>query len=58
MKLTESRVKNAKPRDREYKLADGQGLYLLITSTGGKLWKWKYRINGKEKKMSLGAYSM
>jgi integrase len=56
MKLTDTKVKNARAGDREIKLADGQGLYLLITPRGGKLWRWKYRFNGKEKKMSFGVY--
>src|SRR5215469_11277951 len=56
MKLTDIKVKNAKAEDREIKLADGQGLYLLVTPQGRKLWRWKYRFNGKEKKMAFGIY--
>ncbi|MEG9438508.1 DUF4102 domain-containing protein [Edaphobacter sp. HDX4] len=41
---------------RELKLADGQGLYLLVTPTGAKHWRWKYRVNGKEKKMAFGSF--
>lgn len=56
MALTDTAIRNAKPRDRDYKLADSGGLYLLVTPAGGKLWKLKFRIGAKEKKLSLGAY--
>lgn len=56
MKLTKTQVFNAKPGDREVKLSDGGGLYLLVTATGGKHWRWKYRFNGKEKKMAFGSF--
>lgn len=56
MALTDSAIRSAKPRDRDYKLADSGGLYLLVTPAGGKLWKLKFRVAGKEKKLSLGAY--
>jgi len=56
MVLTDIAVRNAKPRDTEYKLADGGGLYLLVTPSGGRLWRVKYRVNGREKKLSLGRY--
>lgn len=46
--LTDSRVRRARPRDREYKLSDGGGLYLLVAPTGGKYWRMKYRFGGKE----------
>lgn len=56
MALTDTAVKAAKPREKEYKIADERGLYLLVSPSGGKLWKLKYRLLGKEKKLSLGAY--
>lgn len=56
MALTDIAIKNAKPRDKEYKLADGGGLYLLVTPSGGRLWRVKYRVHGREKKLSLGSY--
>jgi integrase len=56
LKLTETKVKNAKTNEgRQLKLADGGGLYLLVTPTA-KLWRWKYRFNRKEKSMSFGPY--
>ena len=55
MALTELQVRNAKPQDKPYKLSDSGGLFLLITTPGGKLWRYKYRYNGKEKLLSIGA---
>lgn len=56
MALTDTAVRNAKPREREYKVADGGGLYLLVTPAGGKLWRLKYRADGVERKLALGKY--
>lgn len=56
MALRELEAKNAKPRERAYKLADGLGLFLLIQSNGSKLWRMKYRFAGREKLLSFGAY--
>jgi len=54
--LTDVKVRNAKPGEKDTKLFDGGGLFLLVTSGGGKLWHFKYRIEGKEKKLSFGTY--
>jgi Arm DNA-binding domain len=56
MALNDTLIRAAKPLEREWKLADEKGLYLLVTPSGGKLWRLKFRVNGKEKKLSLGAY--
>lgn len=56
MALTDIAIRNAKPRERAFKLADGQGLYLLVTPSGGRLWKMKYRVDGVERKLSFGKY--
>ena len=56
MALTDTAIRNAKPKDKPYKVADSQGLYLLVNSNGSKLWRVKYRINGVERKLALGAY--
>jgi len=56
MPLTDTAIRNAKPADRQLKMFDGGGLFLLITPAGGKLWRLKYRIGGKEKLLALGAY--
>jgi integrase len=54
--LTATAAKNAKPKAKPYKLADGGGLYLLISVTGAKLWRYKYRIGGREGTYAIGAY--
>ncbi len=54
--LTDTEIKKAKPKAKDYKLFDGHGLYLLVTKAGGKLWRLKYRIHEKEKLIALGAY--
>jgi integrase len=56
MPLTDTAVKKAKPGSRPMKLSDGKGMYLLVNPTGSKLWRWKYRLLGKERVMSFGAY--
>ena len=54
--LTDIQVKNVKPQEKETTLFDGGGLYLLVTPSGGKLWHFKYRYQGKGKRMTFGAY--
>ncbi len=56
MPLTDVQIRNAKPRERAYKLTDGRGLYLEVSTSGGKWWRFKYRFEGKEKRLSLGVY--
>lgn len=56
MPLTDTAIRQAKPADKAFKLTDGGGLFLLVRPSGGKLWRMKYRIDGKEKLLSLGAY--
>ncbi len=56
MKLTEIQCKTAKSGGKRKKLADGEGLYLLITPSESKLWRLKYRFLGKEKVLPLGQY--
>ena len=48
MKLTGTKVAEAKPANRERKLSDGGGLYLLVKPNGTKAWRYKYRFNGRE----------
>ncbi|BEH10311.1 MULTISPECIES: tyrosine-type recombinase/integrase [Geobacter] len=54
--LTDVKVRNVKPAGKDVKLFDGGGLYLLVTRSGGKLWQFKYRYDGKEKKLAFGSY--
>jgi integrase len=56
MALTDAKVRTLKPRARDYKIADGEGLHLLVTSGGSKLWRLAYRFNAKQKSLALGAY--
>jgi hypothetical protein len=56
MKLNDKACKSLKPKEKPYKKADGWGLYLDIKPSGSKLWRFKYRFNGKEKLLSFGSY--
>jgi integrase len=56
MALTDVKVKNAKPSEKQVKMFDGDGLFLLVTPAGGKWWRFKYRFGGKEKLLALGTY--
>ena len=56
MALTDTAIRNAKPKEKAYKVTDSQGLYLLVNPRGSKLWRVKYRMNGVERKLALGAY--
>src|SRR3981081_4864647 len=54
--LSDTRVRGANPVEPPYKRVDERGLYLLVTPTGGRLWRLRYRMGGREKLISLGAY--
>ena len=56
MPLTDTAIRSAKPQNKPIKLSDGGGLYLEVAPSGGKWWRLKYRIDGKEKRISLGVY--
>ncbi|QPJ64809.1 MAG: integrase arm-type DNA-binding domain-containing protein [Candidatus Nitrohelix vancouverensis] len=56
MSLTNTSIRNAKPELKTRKLYDERGLYLEISPNGGKWWRFKYRFEGKEKRLSLGVY--
>ncbi|MFZ1712510.1 MAG: integrase arm-type DNA-binding domain-containing protein, partial [Nitrosomonas sp.] len=56
MKLTDTTIKAAKPKEKAYKLSDGGGLLLLVQPNSSKWWRYRYRFNGKEKSISLGVY--
>jgi integrase len=56
MALTDIQIRSAKPKGKDYKLTDGHGLFLLVATTGGKRWRFKYRFGGKEKLLALGTY--
>lgn len=54
--LIDTKCRNAKPRDKAYKLTDKNGLFLEVRPTGGKYWRYRFRIDGQEKKFTLGEY--
>ena len=56
MSLTDTEVRKARILDKPYKLSDERGLYLLVNPSGSRLWRFKYRIGGVEKLLSLGNY--
>ncbi len=56
MPLTDIAIRNAKPRQKAYKLYDMLGLFVLVQPSGGKLWRMKYRHAGVEKKLGIGTY--
>lgn len=56
MSLTDTLIRNAKPGTKPIKLFDKRGLFLLVTPTGGKWWRFRYMFDGKEKLLSLGVY--
>jgi len=56
MPLTDTRIRNAKPKPKPYKLSDGAGLYLLIMPGGARYWRMDYRFAGKRRTLALGVY--
>ena len=56
MPLTDTAIRSAKPQNKTVKMFDGGGLYLELAPSGGKWWRLKYRLEGKEKRISLGTY--
>jgi integrase len=56
MALTDTAVRNTKPKEKAYKLFDGGGLFLMVNPKGSRYWRLKYRYQGKEKLLALGVY--
>lgn len=56
--LTNSIVKAAKAKDKPYKLTDSARLYLLISVSGSKIWKWNYRLDDKDTTYTIGEYPL
>ncbi len=54
--LSEARIRASRPKERPYKVFDERGLFMLVTPTGGRLWRFRYRLGGVEKLLTLGAY--
>ncbi|GAB2577067.1 hypothetical protein GCM10027066_19670 [Dyella jejuensis] len=55
MPLSDISIKKAKPADKPYRLYDEKGMYLEVAPSGGKLFRLKYRFEGKEKRLALGS---
>ena len=56
MTLTDLKIRAAQPQSKPYHLTDGHGLFLIIQPNGSKLWRWKYRFQGKYRLMAFGSY--
>jgi hypothetical protein len=56
MALTDTEIKKSRAADKAYRISDGSGLYVWVTPAGGKLWRWGYDLDGKEKLISFGKY--
>lgn len=56
MPLTDFEVRRAVPREKTYRISDGRGMYLEISPSGGKYWRFKYRFSAREKRLALGVY--
>ena len=56
MPLTDTKIRNTKPTSKPQRLFDERGLYLEVAPAGGKWWRFKYRFQGREKRLSLGVY--
>ena len=56
MRLSATAAKQAKPKDKPYKLSDEKGMFLLVNPNGSKYWRLKYRFAGKEKTLALGVF--
>lgn len=56
MPLTDTALKALKPQDKTFTVADGKGLYVEVFPTGGVVWRYRYRLSGKQEKLTLGKY--
>ena len=54
--LTDRKILNAKSKDKQYKIFDGKGLFVLIHPNGSKYFRWEYKYEGKRKTLALGIY--
>lgn len=58
MALTDTKVRSAKPEEKEYSLVDGDGMSLLVKPGGSKYWRFRFRFGGKQHLMAFGVYRM
>lgn len=54
--LSDKRIRALRPQQKPYRIADGRAMYLLVSPAGGKLWRLKFRLDGKERVLALGQY--
>ncbi|MBM3372708.1 MAG: DUF4102 domain-containing protein [Betaproteobacteria bacterium] len=54
--LTDTKINQAKPKDKEYKLSDGEGLLLVVKPNGSKLWRRRLYVSGRETMFAIGCY--
>ena len=54
MALTDTKVRSAKPEEKEYSLVDGAGMSLLVKPNGSKYWRFRFRVGGKQHLMAFG----
>lgn len=55
-RLTDLQLRNLVTRDRQYKVSDGNSLYVLVSPSGSRAWRWKYLFGGRQKELALGLY--
>ena len=58
MALTDTHIRNAKPKPKPYKVSDGGGMYLLVMPDGARYWRMDYRYAGKRRTLALGVYPL
>ncbi|MHC5149336.1 Arm DNA-binding domain-containing protein [Stenotrophomonas rhizophila] len=56
MPLSDAAIRRVKATEKQQKPSDGGGLFLLVHPNGSPYWRWKYRVNGKEKLLGMGIY--
>ena len=54
MPLNDTQIRNLKPKPKTYKVSDFGGMYITVNPTGSRLWHMKYRVDGREKRLSFG----
>lgn len=54
--LTDAKIRKTKPADKPFKLTDSNGLHLMVRPNGSRVWRYKYRIKGSEKLLTIGPY--
>jgi len=58
MALSDVKIRTLKARDKIYKVSDDRGFFLEVSPTGSKLWRYRYLLHGKDKRIALGSYPL